>query len=740
MLNARTGLAGDRIDNLPETISGSTGTNLGDFAAAMKEVADYYGRPSSSDVMFSGIPLPDAGIGREDIERVADRLGLSVEVNDRKSVKSGRMEFPAILVFEGDGFAYCEDATSAQQLLSITRQKKSDRRRLRGAYSFSLIYENKDERRELGGAAPIERSHWLFGPMRQHWGGYLSVVVAAVFINLLALASPIFIMNVYDRILPNKATSSLIALAVGVGVALLFDLLLKNARSAIIDASGRAVDRKVSYGIFDKVLNTRLSERPASTGEYANRVSQMEFVREFFTSNTLATLIDTIFVFVFVFVVYLLAGWLFVIPLGALVFAILIGLVAQYRIGRRVARAANETAQRQSLLVESISTIETIKSLRAEAPILRRWSELTKNATRTSEEIKRLSASAANLTQFVQQFVSVLIVVAGSYEFARGNMTTGAIIATVILSGRTVAPLSQVSMTLARLRQAILSLRILNQIMKQEEDRPASVGFVSRPVTDGRFSFENVTFSYPESDAKALQDLSFTVKSGERVGIIGRIGSGKTTIGRLLNGLYHAQEGRVLINGIDVRQYHPAEVRSAVAYAGQSVDLFTGTLKENLRLAKANASDEEIIEAAKMTGVDSFAAAHPRGYDLAVGEHGSNLSGGQKQSVAITRLLLASPKIVFLDEPSGALDMATERELIGNLADAFGRNVTLIISTHRYSLLELVDRLIVLDRGRISADGPKDKVLAELKARARSVAAKRRAEEASQPEQSNRET
>ncbi|WP_246272865.1 type I secretion system permease/ATPase [Oricola thermophila] len=695
------------------------------FDACFISLARFFGRPSSPTVLFSGIPLPDRDIGPEDVERVAERIGLRVEEMAPGAVAAGKLQFPAIAEFSDGGFLFLDGENWPQGRIDPTDRKAMraaiqwlTKRGLRRVYMFSVVYLNTAERRELGGSQDIERGHWLFGPMRHFWRGYLYIALAALVINVLGLASPIFIMNVYDRVLPNKATSSLLALAVGVALALLFDLLLKTARSAIIDRTGRAMDLKISYSLFDKVLHTSMAAAPSSTGEYASRVSQFEFVREFFTSNTIATLIDALFVFVFLGVIYLIAGWLFLIPLCAFAIAIATGFVAQYRIGRRVARAANESAQRQSLLVETISTMETVKSLRAEVPLIRRWIELTKNSSQTSEEIKQLSSGAANFTQFVQQSVSIFIVIAGAFEFSKGNMSTGAIIAAVMLSGRTVSPLSQIAMTLARLRQALLSLRILDGIMNQEEDRPSTVGFVNRPVVDGSFAFDNVTFRYPGSDADVLRNVSFSVKSGERVGIIGKIGSGKTTMGRLLCNLYEAQEGRVLVNGVDIRQYHQAEIRSAVAYAGQSVDLFSGTLKENLQLARADATDEEIVEAARKTGVDEFAAQHPRGYDLAVGERGSNLSGGQKQAVAITRLLLRKPKIVFLDEPSGAMDMATEKQLIGSLARSFGPNVTLIISTHRYSLLELVDRLIVLDRGTVIADGPKEKVLAALAARA----------------------
>jgi ATP-binding cassette subfamily C protein LapB len=346
--------------------------------------------------------------------------------------------------------------------------------------------------------------------------------------------------------------------------------------------------------------------------------------------------------------------------------------------------------------------------------LLRKWREHSKNAANTSQKLKELSAAAANITQFIQQLVTVALVVAGAYAFSEGDISTGAIIATVMLAGRAVAPLGQIALTLSRFRQATLSLRVLNAIMAQPEDRPDTVGFVNRPIRAGAIAFKDVGFAYPGSQNEVLTGLRFSIKPGERVGVIGRIGSGKTTLGRLIARLYVPTSGELLLDGIDIRQYHPSEVRSAVGIVAQAGDLFSGTIKENLLMARPDASDEQIIEAAKAAGVDEFVSRHPRGYDMNVGERGNNLSGGQRQTVAIARLLLTKPKIVFLDEPSGSMDLASERQLIGQLKTAFSDNTTLIVSTHRHSMLEIVDRLIVIEQGRVVADGPKDQVIQAL--------------------------
>lgn len=699
-------------------------SNPDTFRFAFREIAQFLARPSSETVLFSDTPFDEAHPSFEDVERLAARIGLDVEEHSRRDLLTGSADLPLLVVYE-DGTAHAllealPDNSIRTSLLPGAGEEEGIpladvlSKKIRLIVSFSIIYLNRSETAQVGEGSRIEHRHWLATTLAPFWRSYVQVAVAALFVNMLALATPLFVMNVYDRVLPNQATATLWVLALGVAGAILFDFLLKSVRAALIDYAGRKADLKLSYILFEKVLHATLSSRPMSTGEYANRVTQYEFVREFFTSNTLSTIIDSVFVFIFIAVIYGVSGWLAVIPAIAFLLALLTGFIAQSRIGRRVAAANNEAAQRQSLLVETIATIETVKSLRAERQLLRKWSELAKNASRTAEGIKQLSAWAANMTQFFQQLVTVALIVAGAYEFSQGNISSGAIIATVMLSGRAVAPLGQIALTLSRLRQAMLSLRILDTIMSQPEDRPQSAGFVNREIRSGSVAFKSVSFSYPGADSLALNDFTLSIEAGEKVGIIGRVGSGKTTVGRLIAGLYPPTDGNLLIDGVDIRQYHPAIVRSAVGFSSQSADLFSGSVKENLLMARPGASDEEIVEAARLAGVDEFVARHPKGYDMPVGERGSQLSGGQRQAVSIARILLSKPRIVFMDEPSGAMDLGSERQLIDKLNRAFDETVTLIISTHRFSMLQLVKRLVVIDQGRVIADGPKEQVIAEL--------------------------
>ncbi|WP_245304251.1 type I secretion system permease/ATPase, partial [Hoeflea olei] len=692
----------------------------------------HFERSGSPTVLFSGIPddqLEAADI--DTVREVANRIGLDVATIRLADLFGGNADLPALVRTREGGFIPVLAANDDGSFTCIEGKTPPARRSLDlraresdfapDVMDFRKVYLNNREEAGALHAGTIEKQHWLAAAARPFWRSFLRVAFAALFINILALASPLFVMNVYDRVLPNEAISTLWVLAAGISIAFLFDFLLKFARASLIDYTGRKIDLKIAYLLFQKVMNTSLSARAMSTGEYVSRVSQYEFVREFFTSNTIATLIDTCFVFIFIAVVYSIGGPLAFVPALAVLAVIVIGLAAQSLISRRVAAAANEAALRQSMLVETIYTTETVKGLRAEGLLLKRWRDLTINSSATSERIKSVSALAVNATQFVQQMVTVGIILTGAYLFREGEVTTGAIIASVILSGRAISPLGQLAMTLARFRQALMSLRILDRIMEQPEDTPVTSGFVNRVITRGDIAFENVHFRYPQADQDALDGLSFSIRAGEKVGIIGKIGSGKTTIGRLMSRLYQPHEGRVLIDGIDMQQFHPSEVRSAVAVAGQTSDLFSGSVKDNLLMGNPGASDEDLIAVARKVGIESFIARHPRGFDMQVGENGSNLSAGQKQSVAIARLLLGTPKIIFLDEPSGAMDLASERHLIGCLRQAISPEVTLVLSTHRYSMLELIDRLIVVENGKVLADGPKEQVIAALQRKANGV-------------------
>ncbi len=698
------------------------------FLIALQAIARHFDRPASATVLTAGLPLIDGRLTAELTIRAAERVGLTGTASELKLDDLVPLQLPAILLTrDGASLAALSRKADGRLVVADGRGTRAlslmDMAQIYAGKAILLeaIYQARDLASHDGGATIHAKGHWFWGTVRKFWKSYLRVGLAAAMINLFALASPLFVMNVYDRVLPNKAIATLWVLALGIAFVVAFDFTLKTARAFLIDKVGRRIDIRLSSALFDKVLNAGLMVRPASTGAFTSRVSQYEFIREFFTSNTLAVFIDLLFIFLFVAVISQIAGWLAIIPLIATFIVLMAGIVIQHLIGNSLAAAQNEAAERQGLLVEAVGAIETVKSLRAEGTLLRKWDNVSRTSSRTSEKIKRLSAIGLNIAQFVQQLVTVAIIVGGAYLFAEGEISTGAIIATVMLASRTVAPLSQIAMLLTRARHAFLSIKILDTVMGLPDDRPSAQGFVNRSIEHGEIVFRSVTFRYPEVDRKVLDGLSFRVRPGEKVGIIGRIGSGKTTIGRLLAGLYYASEGEILIDGVDIRQYHPHEVRRQIGLLVQDGDLFRGSVKDNIQMADPLADDEAILKSAHLAGVDAFVSQHPMGYDMPVGERGSLLSGGQRQAIALARLLLVNPQILFLDEPSSSMDLASERELIRHLRLVVGDNRTVVISTHRYSLLSLVDRLIVLDQGRIAADGPKDKVLEALQRKAKAA-------------------
>ena len=685
-------------------------------------VAAFHDRAVSPETLTAGLPLVEGRLTPALFERAAKRAGYAAKIVRRPLSKLNPITLPAILLLEDfDACVLVKKLSKrtfeifdplTQTWATATQQELDD------AYTGRaiLIKPELDVGTRASGVGVQVSGHWFWGVVRQLWPTYLQVIVAAAFINVLALASPLFIMNVYDRVLPNKAIETLWVLAAGIGLAIVFDLMLRSLRGWLIDAAGRRADVLLSGRIFEHVLSIRLSNRPNTTGSFANQLREFDSVREFFTSGTLATVTDIAFFALFLFVIYQIGGPIAIIPAIAAVIVLTIGLILQFPLRKAAQKTQAESAYRHSLLVEAIGALETVKTIRAEGALQRIWERLVGRTASTLEKARRIQALILNMTIATQQLVTVGIVIMGAYLFEAGEVSMGAIIACVILGGRSVAPFGQFATLIARSQQSFAALKTLNELMKLESERPDGKNFVSQPITDGRIEFKSVEFSYPSAPNPAIKDFNLNIRPGERVGIIGKIGSGKTTIGRLLGGIYDAQGGSILIDGIDIRQYHPYELRRAVGVVAQDSDLFFGTLRSNILMGYPDASDEQMVHACKLAGVDDFANKHPSGFDMPVGERGSLLSGGQKQAVALARILILEPRIIFLDEPSGSMDLASERILIQHLREAAKEGQTLILSTHRYSMLELVDRLVVISNGKVAADGPKDKVLAALKA------------------------
>lgn len=684
-------------------------------------IARFYDRSVPRQALIAGLPVEDGRLTPRLFARAAQRAGLAARVVRRPLSQLTKLLLPAVILLK-DGSSYVLLRTGGAGEAHIVIPEtgsgvaKTTLAELEERYSGYVIlakpefaFGDQDRYSQTAKAR-----HWFWDSVKPLWPTYLQVVLAAALVNVLAIASPLFIMNVYDRVLPNKAVSTLWVLVIGIGLAIFFDLLLKTLRVALIGNAGRRADVLLASKIFRHVLSLDLSGRPHRTGEFANHLKDFEIVREFFTSNTVVTLTDLIFMSLFIFVIWQIAGLTAIVPLTAAVLVIAIGLAIQPPMNRVVNQAQSEAGYRHSLLLDAISGLETIKCARAEGQMQRQWELFVAQNAETAHNLRKISSFGLNLSAFIQQLVSVGVVVVGAYMFQEGEVSSGAIIAAVMLAGRAVAPLGQLASTFARSQQAFTSFRTLDKLMQMPEDGDGEARHVDSGIVAGKIEFSGVDFSYPEATTKALSDFNLTIQPGERVGIVGRIGSGKTTVGRLLSRLYVASEGNLLIDGVDIRQYHPSEVRRRVAFVAQDAALFHGSVRNNIVFGSPYVSDDVVMRAAELSGVADFVRLHPHGFNMPVGEGGRLLSSGQRHSIALARAFLFDPAIVFLDEPTGSMDMQSERSLMQRLKTAFRRDQTVIITTHRSSMLNLVDRVVVIDNGHVLLDGPKDKVMEQL--------------------------
>jgi ATP-binding cassette subfamily C protein LapB len=677
-------------------------------------------KPHSADSLTAGLPLVDNRLTPKLFNRAAERAGLSSKVVKRQMRKISNLVLPAVLLL---------DDTNACILLEVKGKKArvifpetgageseielKDLEALYTGYAIFIKPVHQFDTRTEHTAIP-RASHWFWGTIMRFWPIYSEVFVASILVNSFALASPLFIMNVYDRVVPNHATETLWVLAIGVATVFMFELLLRTLRAYFIDMAGKRADVMLSSTIFEKVMAVKMAARSNSVGSFANSMQEFESFRDFFTSATLTTLIDLPFAFLFIAVIWMLAGPVAYIPLAVIPLTILVSVIIQIPLGRTIQQLFRHSGQRSSTLIETLTGLETIKSIGAETPIQRKWEQTIGFMTRYSQRAKLLSSTAINLTSFMQQMATVSVVVFGVYLITENELTMGALVASTILTGRALAPMAQLAGILTRYHQSKAALQSLNSLMNLPVERPSGREFLHRPEFRGGVEFKKVTFRYPEQPMDALSEVSFSIKPGEKVAFIGRIGSGKSTVEKLILGLYEPDEGSILLDGTDIRQVDPVDLRRNVGYAPQDVVLFYGSIRDNITMVAPFADDAAVLRAADVAGVSEFVNRHPSGFDMPVGERGEGLSGGQRQSVAVARALLLDPPVVVLDEPTNAMDNSTEERFKAKLSETL-QDKTLLLVTHKASLLSLVDRIIVLDQGHLVADGPREQILTALK-------------------------
>ena len=552
--------------------------------------------------------------------------------------------------------------------------------------------------------------HWFFGPVLRNKNLYLQVIFASVFINMFALASAFYIMTVYDRVIPNNALETLVALTVGVLVVVGFDLVMKILRGIFTDRAGLAIDQEVAESLFDRLSRNEKLLGSTSTGATANTVKEFDGLKDFLASATFVAFADLPFVILFLFVLYALGGAIAAVPAVIVLFVLVAGLLIQPLVRRLTANAMADGQSKQSVLVEVLAGLETLKTMPGIGMLRDRWMSSVSQQGEFSSQARFWSQLTSNLSQTGQQLSQVGIVVYGVYLIAAGDLTMGSLIACVILSGRTLAPLGQISNLLGRLNQALTAYTNLDKLMGVRSAEEGRTGQIRRETIEGGLHFIKTSLAYEGQQQPALNEITFSVKPGEHVAIVGKIGSGKTSILRLVAGLAEPTSGFVKIDDAEVGHLHPDDLRSHLGVVMQTPTLFSGTLKENILLGNPDATDAQILEAAQLAGIDELASQLSDGFETRLAERGSQLSGGQRQAVCIARALVGNPKIVLLDEPSSAMDSTTERQLLERLR-FYLEGRTLILITHRGTLLDLVDRVIAVDQGRVIADGPKEAML-----------------------------
>ncbi|MXR70473.1 type I secretion system permease/ATPase [Shewanella sp. JBTF-M18] len=702
------------------TVSASQRVTVDPLLDSLVLLTEYFGSPCSSESLAAGLPLSGSILTPELVPQAASRAGLAAKLTRKGLDQISPILLPCILLLKDKNACLLREIdidkdraviqlpeTGGEEVLSIEA--------LEAMYVGYLFLVKQQYRGEMGFDLHLHdsRTHWLIQTLKDSAPIYRDALIASVLVNLFALVSPLFIMNVYDKVVPNLAFESLWVLAIGAGIAYIFDLVMRQLRAYLIDVAGKKVDIIVSSRLFAKAIGIPLEKRSPSIGGMARQLGEFDSIREILTSATITTLVDLPFALFFMLIIYIVAGDLAIIPvIGG---CIIIGytLLMQPRLKAAIEESNKFSSLKHGHLIESLASIESIKSSGAEGLVQKSWQQMIGHTANWQLKVKKISTSVTNVANFTVQLSVVCVVILGVYRVADNDISMGGIIAAVILSSRAISPMAQLAGLMTRGNHTASALRQLDQIMTQEDEFENKGHLVSKHRLKGQINADHVSFNYPGSERPVLHPMSLSIAPGERIAIIGRNGSGKSTLAKLLVGLYQPTKGSLRYDGLDSAQIHPTDLRRNFGYLPQDITLFHGTIRDNILFGTRQVTEHQLIRAVQLSGVNQFTDIETEGLDQQVGEGGQSLSRGQRQTIALARATLNDPPVLLMDEPTASLDARAEKQFIRAMRNV-SKERTLLLITHKMHLLNLVDRILVLDRGHLVADGPKDQILNQL--------------------------
>lgn len=692
--------------------------------------AKLFNRPISIDALISGLPVEPHARGPElfsinsskgMFSRVAKRAGFATRLIRRDLSQLSGLLLPCILVLKDRNACILENIDRNNNKARVIfpeigeGEEWVDLQVLEEEYigfAFLLKKEFKQQSKPVNLVSAGD-GHWFWATLKRSKEVFTSVLLASLLINLFVIATPLFTMNVYDRVVPNDALETLWVLAIGVLVVYFFDLGLRFIRTYFLEVAGKKSDIIMSSILFEQVLNLKMNYWPKSVGAFANNLRDFESIRNFFTASTLATLVDLPFALILLVLVAYIGGAVVFVPIIIILLLLIYSYIIIKPLRQSIESTFEASANKNAHLIESLHSIQTIKALGASNHSQWIWEESSGEIANKSMRSRLLSNSITVITQFLLQLNTIGIIIFGIYQISELELSLGGLIAVVMLSSRAVSPMGQVATLISQYQQTRTAFKTLDEIMQMPVEREEKKQYVRRPEFQGNIELRHVNFTYPEAQKATLSELTFTIQAGEKVGIIGKVGSGKSSIAKMLLGLYEPTEGTLSIDGIDSKQIDPADLRRHISYLSQDVELMRGSIRDNLVYRNPQVSDEQLLTVAQLCGVDQFVNKLSLGFDTQVGEQGVCLSGGQRQAIALGRAILLNEPILVLDEPTSHMDNATEAVIRNRLLD-YTRDKTLLLITHKASMLRLVERLIVIDEGRLIMDGPKEKVMQRL--------------------------